>query len=320
MADAPVKITRRMERLIEASISIKTYPPEQIDFLHTVSCQCGLPYRNPGDDVREWDRKQGFATLRIEAGSAFDPQTRDYVKLGLPYGEKARLVLINLASEAIRTSSPIIDVHDSMTAFARNLGLATTGPQLRSLKEQIARLASATVRFGMVRDGRAMQVNSQFINAFDLWYPTDAGQKMLWPSTVRLGDQFYDSLSNHAVPLDHRAIAAIAHSSLALDIYVWLAQRLHRIAVGKPQFVDWVSLQEQFGQDYDRIRDFRRGFLETLRQVKVVYPDARFDTDYRGMTLENSPPPVASKQFFLDLLPSKAVASKSPSGSLLISQ
>ncbi len=55
---------------------------------------------------------------RIEAGAALDPRTKEYVKLGLPYGEKPRLVLIHLASEAIRTQSPVIDVEDSMTAFA----------------------------------------------------------------------------------------------------------------------------------------------------------------------------------------------------------
>ncbi|MFO0812086.1 MAG: replication protein RepA [Gemmatales bacterium] len=300
MPEVP-KITRRMERLMDASVAIRSCPPEQIDFLHTVSCQCGLPYNNPGDEVREWEQKQGFATLRIEAGAAINPETGDFVKVGLPYGEKSRLVLINLASEAVRTGSPIIDVQDSMTAFARNLGLATSGPQLRGLKDQIARLAASTVRYGMVRDGRAMQINSQIITAFDLWYPGQPGQRVLWPSTVRLGDEFFASLAQHAVPLDHRAIGAIAHSSLALDMYVWLAQRLHRIQFGKTQFVAWANLHDQFGQGYERIRDFRRGFLETLRQVQVVYPDARMDVDERGITLENSPPPVASKQHFFTI-------------------
>ncbi len=48
--------------------------------------------------MREWDRKQGGAVLRIEAGAAIDPRTGEFVKLGLPYGEKPRLVLIHLAS------------------------------------------------------------------------------------------------------------------------------------------------------------------------------------------------------------------------------
>ena len=91
--------------------------------------------------VREWDRKQGNASLRIEAGSAIDPKTGEFVKLGLPYGEKPRLVLIHLASEAVRTGSPVVDVEESMTAFARSLGLETNGQQLKSLKDQLARLA-----------------------------------------------------------------------------------------------------------------------------------------------------------------------------------
>ena len=41
---------------------------------------------------------------------------------------------------------------------------------------------------------------------------------MFWPS-VRLSQDYYDSLTRYAVPLDERAIAALAHSALALDIY-----------------------------------------------------------------------------------------------------
>ena len=115
---------------------------------------------------------------------------------------------------------------------------------------------------------------------------------MLWPSTVRLSEEYFRSLGRHAVPLDHRAVAALSSSSMALDIYVWLAQRLHRIRPGKPQFVPWTSLQEQFGQGFGRLRDFRRRFLQTLRQVCDAYPAARIDADEKGLTLEHSPPPV----------------------------
>lgn len=151
-------LTRHKRRLLDASTAIRNEPPDKINFLHTVQCQCGIPYKNPGDEVREWDRKQGNASLRIEAGSAIDPKTGDFVKLGLPYGEKPRLVLIHLATEAVRKGTPVVDVEDSMTAFARSLGLETNGQQLRSLKEQLARLAASTVRMGVMEEGRAVQV------------------------------------------------------------------------------------------------------------------------------------------------------------------
>ena len=280
---------------LDAATAILDSRPERIDFLHTVQCQCGIPYGNPGDHVREWERRQGLATLRMEAGSAYDPATGQFVNLGLPYGEKPRLVLIHLATEAIRSGNPVVDVEDSMTAFARALGIAVTGPHLKHLQDQLSRLAVATVRLGMVEGGHAVQVNTQIVTAFDLWYPAEPGQRMLWPSTVRLSAEYFASLSRHAVPLDRRAVGALAGSALALDVYTWLAQRLHRIAPAQPQFVGWANLHDQFGQGYARVRDFRKRFLDTLRQVHAVYPEARLSADERGLTLEHSPPPVAGR-------------------------
>jgi Plasmid encoded RepA protein len=120
---------------------------------------------------------------------------------------------------------------------------------------------------------------------------------------VRLSLDYWESLKAHAVPLAEGAIAALSHNSMALDIYAWLAQRLHRIPAGKPSFIPWPVLQVQFGIHYDRLRDFRRVFKISMRQVSAVYPTARIDIDQRGLTLWNSPPPVAPR---LNLVGGKA--------------
>lgn len=308
-------MSRSLERLLDASADIRAEPPGRVDFLHTIQCQCGIPYKNPGDDVREWDRKQGGASLRIEAGSAIDA-TGQFVKLGLPFGEKPRLVLIHLASEAVRTGTPVVDVEGSMTGFARSLGLETNGQQLKSLKNQLARLASATVRMGVVEEGRAVQVNTQFVSAFDLWFPKQDDQRVLWPSNVRLSEEYFQSLGKHAVPLDHRAVAILASSSMALDVYAWLAQRLHRVPPGRPQLITWIALHEQFGQGFARVRDFRKRFLHTLQQVKAAYPNARLSPSEVGLSLENSPPPVPPR--YTSVLPGASPArSKQNHGNLV---
>ena len=290
-----LQLSPTQRKRLNAATAIATDRPDKVDFLHTVQCQCGIPYVNPGEGVREWERKQGFTTLRMEAGSAYDPDTGKFVQLGLPYGEKPRLVLIHLATEAIRNGTPVVDVEDSMTAFARTLGIPVNGPHLRHLKDQLSRLAAATVRMGMVEGGRSVQVNTQIVSAFDLWYPTEPGQRVLWPSTVRLSAEYFASLERHAVPLDRRAVGALSGSALALDVYTWLAQRLHRIQPGQPQFISGTGVYDQFGQGYARLRDFRRRFLATLQQVAAVYPQARLSADDRGLTLEHSPPPIAGK-------------------------
>jgi hypothetical protein len=79
---------------------------------------------------------------------------------------------------------------------------------------------------------------------------------------------------------------------MALDVYVWLAQRLHRVSPGRPQLITWLALYEQFGQGFARVRDFRRRFLQTLHHVQSAYPHARLIASEVGLTLEHSPPPV----------------------------
>jgi Plasmid encoded RepA protein len=284
------------QRLLDLGTEIATSPPEDLAFQHSVLTQTSLPTSKPPEGVLVWERQQGRAKLRVEAGSVLDPKTNEYVTLGLPYGPKARLLLMHLNSEAVRRQSPVIPVEDSMTAFFRRLmGKSMDGREVRRLKYQLSALAAAQFRMGVSDNDRAFQVNTQVVTAFELWQDRGEGQRVLWPSTLKLSLDYYDSLTRFAVPLDERAIAALAHSALALDIYCWLAQRLHRIPEGKPQFVPWVGLYDQFGQGYAELRFFRRDFLRLLAQVKTAYPSARFSHDRKGLALETSPPPVQKR-------------------------
>jgi len=147
-----------------------------------------------------------------------------------------------------------------------------------------------------MREGRAITVNTQIVTAFDLWFPKDDRQRVLWPSSVRLGLDYFESLSRHAVPLHEHALAALAHNAMALDVYAWLAQRLHRVDVGKPQPVTWAALRDQFGWHYSTIRKFRQVFRSTLDQVQAQYPGARIELDQRGIMLRRSQPPVLCRR------------------------
>lgn len=293
---APKRPSPVKQRLIDASAEISLSPAEQITYQHTVLCQTGLPYRSPGDDVRLWERNNGRAYLRIEAGGAINPDKGAFVDLPLPFGPKARLILIHLNSEAIKTGSPEIEVEDSMTAFVKRLlRNDPNGREIRTFKDQLSALSAATIRLAVTDGQRAVQVNTQVVTAFDLWFPKNPNQRILWPSTVRLSRDYFDSLARHAVPLDERAVAALAHSAMGLDVYTWLAQRLHRVPDNKPQFIPWPSLHEQFGQGYAELRFFRRAFLKVLKAVHTQYPTARFEADRKGMRLRNSPPPIPQR-------------------------
>lgn len=264
-------------------------------FQHSVLCQTFLPTRNLGDDVREWEQKQGNVSLLVQAGKAIN-QEGHFENVGLPYGTKARLLLAHINSQAIKTQSKIIDVEDSMSAFIKRIGLNIDGYTIKEVKEQLRRLSTARLSLGYSDGVRGVQYELQIVSAFDLWFPKDERQRILWPSNVQLSEDYFESLLNHAIPLDERALGALANNSMALDIYAWLAQRLHRIPKGDFQFVSWVNLWEQFGQNYSRIRDFKRDFLKNLNTVIKQYPFAKLEgVKDKGLNLYHSPPPIEKK-------------------------
>jgi hypothetical protein len=133
------------------------------------------------------------------------------------------------------------------------------------------------------------------IEGFELWTARDPRQRVLWPTVVQFSQRYFDSLMKHAVPLNETAVARLSHTAMGLDIYTWLAQRLHRVEEGKSVLVPWTALHEQFGHGYERLRDFRRVYVRTLKLAKLVYPEAKFELGGNGMKLWHSRPPVARK-------------------------
>ncbi|RZK28320.1 MAG: plasmid encoded RepA protein, partial [Hymenobacter sp.] len=217
----------RQQRMVSSSEITSLEDPRSLLFQHTVLCQAGLPYRDPGEEVTRWQRINGNVHLSISAGVAMDPE-KGLVQIGLPFGPKARLILAHLNGEALRAQSPEIEVEASLTAFVKRLKLDSGGRTINTIKDQLTRLSTANITLGTVRDGRAVTINSQIVTAFDLWFSKDGCQKFLWPSTLRLSTDYFESLKQHAVPLHDRALMALSGNAMALDIYAWLAQRLHR--------------------------------------------------------------------------------------------
>jgi hypothetical protein len=259
-------MTRITRRLLDAVDAIHRDAPEEICFQHTALTQCALPHRAPPDDARAWQRRQGRTVLHVQAGAAYHPRTGAFVEIGLPYGARARLILMHLNSEAVKARSPVVEVGSSLTAFVRRVqDRPPTGPELAVFKDQLARLAAATISLAVDYDeGKAVQVDTKIVGGMELWFEKDERRRVLWPAAVRLSLDYYESLSRHAVPLDERAIAALAHSAMALDVYCWLAQRLHRVPAAG-QRISWQALHDQFGQGFARIRAFREFFLRQLR-------------------------------------------------------
>jgi hypothetical protein len=296
-------VTPVQKRLFSSQIDILTTKgeAEQAVFQHSVLCQTFFPYRNPGDELTIWTQKQGDVNLAVQVNKAYNPTSDKYETVGLPYGAKARLLLAHINSHAIRNQSPVIDMEQSMTAFVRRTGLDTDGRTINEVKNQLRRLTVSTISLGYRDENRGIQVDLKIVKALEIWFPKSENQRVLWNSQITLTDDYFSSLANHAIPLDERALTALSHNVMSLDIYVWLAQRLHRINREKAQFITWAAIKEQFGSQYRRMCDFKADFRRALIATLSQYSGACIKEDpNKGYWLYQSPPPIGrSATYFL---------------------
>jgi len=284
--------TSTQSRLIDAGAVISGSSPDRKDFLHTVMCQVGLPRKRT--DAKTFERHSGHISILLEAGKLFDG--RNFVEQPLPYGTVPRLVMVHVSTEAIRTRQRSVEIGDSMRQFLTMLGMQTSGGARGGytiLRRQMEALAACRLTLGMYAEGRVVTVDAKPIKRFEAWLHRDGSQRTLWPGVMELSEDFYNTLAEHAVPLDYRALAALKHSSLALDVYTWLAHRLCRVNIIAGIKLSWENLREQFGQEYGHSKDFKKEFRHTLRQVLVVYPDARIEETAGGLVLFPSKPPLS---------------------------
>jgi hypothetical protein len=212
--------------------------------------------------------------------------------------------MVHVSSEAIRTQQRNIEIGDSMRQFLNALGMQTSGGARGGytvLRKQMEALAACRLTLGMHAKGRVVTLDAKPIKRFEAWLQPDRTQRTLWPGVLELSEDFFNTLAEHAVPLDYRALSALKHSSLALDVYAWLAHRLYRIKAPGGVRLSWDNVREQFGQEYGTSKDFKKQFRHALRQVTAVYPQARLGDFAGGLVLHESRAPLSPTSVSMSL-------------------
>lgn len=239
-----------------------------------------LPHRaTPGT---EFTRSNGSFTLRIISPS----------DIGLPYGSYPRLLLSWLTTEAVRTRSPVLELGPTLSGFMSELGLISAGGRwgtIHRLRDQMRRLFSSSISCFYSDKSQDGEAGFRITKEYKLWWdPKLPEQPPFWRSTVTLSLDFFQEIISKPVPIDMRAFRALKQSPMALDIYSWLTYRMSYMR--KPVELPWAALQMQFGADYENnsqgTRNFKRNFLNQLKAVLVVYPDANIESVEAGVLLK----------------------------------
>ena len=164
------------------------------------------------------------------------------------------------------------------------------------MREQSHRISRCRLTFFRRAHGAELVTNGAFVrDAILPLNPELSQQGTLWQEKVRLDEGFYQSLIEHPLPLREAAIRQISNRSMAIDLYIWLAYRLH--VLNAPVGISWPALHGQFGEGYREIRFFRRDVFAPLKLALAVYPEARVEFDEKkGLTLFPTPPPVSERR------------------------
>jgi hypothetical protein len=278
--------------IVEAASGYLSSDDTDIGYLFSGWAQAALPHRRLPDDAA-WQVTTERITLIVQPGLRPAPGSTP-VSVGVPYGSRARLILLYLQTEAIRTNTREVELGRSLHAWLKRLEIPIGGKQMAAVRDQAERISRCRLSF-QIRQGNRTGLVNQHILETSMFIEDDSAQGGLFVEKASLSQSFFEELKKHPVPVEEAAVRQIANNSLALDVYCWLAYRLHSLST--PITVSWKALHGQFGRSVARLDHFKDHFRTVLALATSVYPDANVEeaTNGTGLVLKPSRPPVPPK-------------------------
>ena len=230
-----------------------------------------LPHRKLAND-KGWQIEGERVTLIVEPGMRKGAHGEPEL-VGIPYGSRARLILLRLQSEALRTQSRDVELGRNLHDWLLKMGIPIGGRSFKEVKDQTERISRCRLTFEIRRGNRVGLANQNIMDFAVFFESPDPSQGTLFAQHARLSQAFFDTLNRHPVPIEEAAVRAISNNSVAIDIYAWLAYRLHSLQ--KPTPISWKALKQQFGISFSRLDNFMTTFSSNLRLALAVYRDAK---------------------------------------------
>ena len=262
----------------------------EMGFMTRLMALCSMPRTNPGDRL-QYKRVNGPYTLIMYSSGQYK----------LPFGNIPRLLLAWVCTEAVRTQSRELVLGRSLSNFMRTLGInsdsgGVRGEQTR-LRNQMKRLFSCAVSLIYKNGECEAAVNSPIARRTEFWWnERKPDQPVLWESKIELGEDFFNEIIQHPIPIDMNTLTALKRSSLGLDLYLWLVYRT--FALRAPLRLTWRHLYRQFGADPAQAGDknivnaFRTKCLRELKKIKLAWPDLNYSTAPGILIISPSAPAV----------------------------
>ena len=273
-----------------------------------VLVHCTLPQRDPGP-VDKWSRSQNGVEIIIHpyiwsSGENSSKHMKNPPQRRYPYGSPSRCLLFTVGWEAAAKESPKLFMKSIFDTFCTRFNIRTThGHQRERIMDHMMRLFRCSIEFRKdTKNERKWRTFPIAEEGYLAWDDTNFKGRLTRDSYIVLSKGFYESVTLNPVPVDMRAIQALRHSAMCLDLYSWSTYTNFLIscvpsgAKPQPRIFTWSDLTEQFGSDYEHPSEFKENLPRALRQVHQVYPELTVELLREGLKVYPARPSVVPQE------------------------
>ena len=178
--------------LVDIAADVLADESQRIGISYTGFCLTSLPHKRLPDE-QTWEKKGHRVTLWVEPGRM--KSRGRVVTYGVPYGARARMILLYLQTQAVRTGSREVALGRSMRDWMERMGLSVGGETARSLREQAARISACTLKFFWEDEDREGWARGAIVTSGLRFKVPEDSQGSLWEDRVRPGRGILESLT-----------------------------------------------------------------------------------------------------------------------------
>jgi hypothetical protein len=279
-----------------------------VSFLHQSFCMAGLPVRSPADP-RYFVRRDDRFSLMINSEFVGLPGSDQTFHVGVPWGAKARLLTIWMATQAkdpSRSSGDRFLEIGAVKPWLASIGITPNGDGIARAKEQLIKLAFASFTMMFKESGVHMFKSDRLVDraAFGdgdlLHFSQGSMEKVRWPLGIELTEKALIRFREYGVPIPTSRLTAIANNATAIDLFVFLCYRLPQLSPAESELVSWNALAGQFGKvggAREPPSRFRDTFEGSIAAALRAYPEANVELTNEGLVLRYSDPAVLRRAF-----------------------
>src|SRR3712207_6082896 len=193
--------------VIEAAAKCMADEDSGLGFIYSGWAQCALPHRKLADH-QPWQIASERVRLVVQPGLRPVGDEGVLENMGVPFGAHARLILLFLQTEVLRTNSREIELGGSLRQWMARVGIQPGGSAFRSVRDQAERISRCRLTFYIQGSGRTSALVNQSVVDRALFIEEDDGkQGRLSLEIAKLSEGYFEDRKSTRLNSSHANIS-----------------------------------------------------------------------------------------------------------------